>query len=225
MNYLYLLLETFAVMSLMLILYVAYKKNGLYFFIAIFSSLFSIVIGRHVEIMSFDVNVGIALIMGIFICSNIIIQRFGIDEVKKIVLTFIFSYVISFLFTFLVSYINCSDYNLLSNYYYDEVFGYNFGFFRIFMVGLLVIPLILIMNSYIYYFYRRTQNKLWLSNILSLFITQFIHSILFVLFAYIGSYNAFNLFGMILVRYLVMIIIGIIGLLPVYVIVKMKDGR
>ena len=53
-------------------------------------------------------------------------------------------------------------------------------------------------------------------------IIQMIESIIFVLFAYIGEFDFTLLFGMIVIRYLIKIIISIIGLIPFYMIIKMR---
>ena len=52
---------------------------------------------------------------------------------------------------------------------------------------------------------------------------QMLESIIFVIISYIGEFDFTLLFGMIVIRYLIKIMIGMIGLIPVYTIVKMKD--
>lgn len=223
MNYMYLLLETFIVMLFMITSYMVYKKNGLYFFIGASSVIFSIVMSKLVSYLSFETNVGLALLMGIFICANIIIQRFGVDETVRIIKTFLFSYILSFIILNMVGMIALSSYNFDVSNYYNDIFGYNLESIRVFLSGLIVVPVILFMSGKVYYYFRRTQNKLWFSNLGTLFTIQFIQSLLFIFLSYVGGYSALELFGMVVVRYLIMVVVGIIGLIPVYIIVKMKD--
>lgn len=58
------------------------------------SSIASIIMFKTIDLFSFQVNLGIPIIMGLFICNNIIIQRFGIDEVKRIMTTSGIAYVV-----------------------------------------------------------------------------------------------------------------------------------
>lgn len=223
MNYIYLLLEIFIVMLFMVVLYMLYKKNGLYFFIGTISVVLSIVMSKLVSYLSFETNVGLALLMGLFICSNIIVQRFGVDEIGRIIKTFLFGYVLSFIILNMVGIIASGSCNFEVSNYYNDIFSYNLESIRVFLSGLVVVPVILYMSGKIYYYFRRTQNKLWFSNLGTLFTIQFIQSLLFVFIAYVGSYSAIELFGMVVVRYLIMVVVGIIGLVPVYMIVKIRD--
>ena len=50
-----------------------------------------------------------------------------------------------------------------------------------------------------------------------------LESIIFVLLGYLGDVSFTLIFGMIVIRYLIKIVISVIGLVPVYMIVKMKD--
>ena len=74
----------------------------------------------------------------------------------------------------------------------------------------------------IYYYIRRIKNNLVFSNIGSILIIQFIEAILFVLVAYMGSFQIVEIFGMIVIRYLLKLLVGILGLVPVFTITKMK---
>ena len=67
------------------------------------------------------------------------------------------------------------------------------------------------------------KNNIIFNNVGSILVVLFIESIIFVSIAHIGNYTVVELFGMIVIRYLIKIMIGMIGLIPVYTIVKMKD--
>ena len=70
---------------------------------------------------------------------------------------------------------------------------------------------------------EEVKNILWFSNITSSLIVQMLESIIFVLLGYLGDVSFTLIFGMIVIRYLIKIVISVIGLVPVYMIVKMKD--
>ena len=222
MNYIYLLVEVILVFIFMVLFYRFGKKDGLFVYIGFMSALLSIIMFKSIDILSFEIDLGIPVLMGIFICSNIIIQRYGIDEIKYIIKSFIIPYMLITIILSLTSLIYSSEYNMVTNDAFDSLFGYNLDNLRLLVSGLLSIGFMLWYNAYIYYYIRKNKNKYWFSNIGSILIIQFIESIIFVLISYIGSFEFDMLFGMIVVRYLLKVIIGIISLLPVSVILKMK---
>lgn len=223
MNYLYLLVEIILVFLLMVLFYKYGKKDGLFLYIGLMASIFSVIMFKTIDILSFQINLGLPIIMGIFMANNVIIQRYGLDEIKRIIYTFVFSYVFTIVILGLISLINPSDYNMGSSNSFDELFGYNLGNLRCFIGGLLSIGFMLWCNGEIYYYIRRSRNKLIFSNIGSILIVQFMESIIFVLISYLGLYDSILIFGMIVIRYLLKVIIGVFGLFPVYLVVKMKD--
>lgn len=223
MNYIYILIEIILVFLLMIISYKARKKDGLFTYLGFMSSMISVVIFKSVDIFSFEIDLAIPLIMGLFIVSNIIIQRYGIDEVKRIIRTFIFSYMVTIIILCLTGLMTGSKFNLLSNTIYDGLFGYNLDNLRLLVSGFLSISFMLWYNAYIYYYIKKSKNKYLFSNIGSILIVQFIESILFVLIAYIGTFDFNMIFGMIVVRYLVKVVIGVISLLPFGIVLKMKS--
>ena len=124
---------------------------------------------------------------------------------------------------FLLSLYLGSGYEVNINSVFDGLFGYSIGSFRIFIGGFISLIFMLWCNSYIYYYVRRSKNILWFSNITSSLIVQMLESIIFVLLGYLGDVSFTLIFGMIVIRYLIKIVISVIGLVPVYMIVKMKD--
>lgn len=223
MNYLYLLIEVIIVFFLMILFYRVGKKEGLFIYIALMSSILSIVMFKVFDILSFQINFGLPIIMGIFTANNIIIQRYGLDEIKRIIYTFGFSYILTMIIMNLVSLMTSSEYNIISNNSFDQLFGYNLVNLRCFVGGFISIGFMLWFNGEVYYYIRRDKNKLIFSNIGSILIIQFIESMIFVVICYLGLYDIILIFGMIVIRYLLKVVIGVVGLLPVYLLVKMKD--
>ena len=218
MNYIYILLEVLIVFLLMIFSYKYGKKDGLYVYIGFMSAIGSIIVGT-VDILSFQVSIGIPIIMGIFICSNVIIQRYGIDEVKRILYTYGASYIISFILIGLVSLI------IPSNNVFDLLFGYNLNNVRCFIGTFISIMIMIWIGSGIYYSLRKSKNMLIISNVVTSFVISFIESLICILIAYTGNFSGIELFGMISIRYVFEVIVSIIGLIPVYILVKYLDKK
>ena len=223
MNYIYILIEVVLVFLLMIISYKFGKKDGLFTYLGFMASMVGIVIFKSIDILSFEIDLAIPLLMGIFIVSNIIVQKYGIDEIKRIIKIFIFPYLITTVILCLTSLMTGSEFNLLSNNIYDSLFGYNLDNLRLLVSAFLSIGFMLWYNAYVYYYIRKSKNKYIFSNTGSILIVQFIESIIFVLIAYVGIFDFNMLFGMIVVRYLVKVVIGVISLLPFGIILKMKS--
>lgn len=222
MNYIYLITQVILIFGLMVLFYRFGKKDGLFTYIGFMASVLSIIMFKSIDILSFEVDVGIPIVMAIFICSNIIIQRYGIDEIGKIIKCFVIPFILTIVLLALTSLISSSEYNTPTNNAFDSLFGYNLDNLRLVVSGLLSIGFMLWYNGYIYYSIRKSKNKYLFSNIGSMLIIQFIESIIFVLIAYVGEFEINMLFGMIVIRYLIKVVIGVIGLIPVSVILKMK---
>lgn len=223
MNVIFLLLEIIISFGLMILFYRFEKKDGLFMCIGLFSAIYSIIMFKTIDIFSFQVNLGIPILISIFLLSNVIIHRYGLDEIKRIIIVFGIFYITPVIIISLLSFLNNSNYNLVSNMAFNELFGYNFNSVRLFIASVISIPLMIWINSEVYYVIRKSRNSLILSNIFSMLFIQFIGSLIFILISYIGTYDSLLIFGMIVIRYLLMICIGIVGLIPVSMLVKMKD--
>lgn len=223
MNYIFLLMEVITVFLLMIAFYKVGKKDGLYIYIGLISSILSIILVGNIDILSFQVSIGVPLIMGLFISSNIIIHRFGLDEVKRILYTFGVTYIFTFIIICLASFLHLDEYIVSANSMFDFLFGYNLNNLRSFVGNLISIMVMISIGSGIYYSLRKNKNILILSNVVTAFVISFIESLIFVLISYVGTFTAIELFGMVSIRYIFEVIIGIIGLIPVYILVKFID--
>lgn len=223
MNYVYLLIEIVLIFLLLVLFYKFGKKDGLFLYIGFMSAVLSLVMFKSIDIFSFEVDLGIPILMGIFTCSNIIVQRYGIDEIKLIIKSFIIPYILTIVVLCLTSLTSSSEYNLITNNSFNSLFGYNLDNLRLLVSGILSIGFMLWYNAYVYYYIRKNKNRYIFSNIGSILMVHFIESIIFVLIAYIGSFEFNMLFGMIVIRYLLKVVIGVISLIPVSIIMKMKS--
>lgn len=222
MNYIYLAVEVVFMFLFMVLFYKFGKKLGLFIYISFMSAVLSTVMFKSIDILSFEMDLGIPIIMAIFVCSNIIVQKYGIDEIKDIIKSFVIPYVLNTFVLGLTSLIFSSEYNFAVNDAFNSLFGYNLDNLRLLVSGFLSIGFMLWYNAYIYFYIRKSKNKVLFSNIGSILIVQFIESIIFVLIAYIGKFDFTMLFGMIVIRYLLKVLIGFVSVLPVNIILKMK---
>lgn len=222
MNYLYLLLESFVVFIFLYLFNKRGKKEGLFIYIGFMASLLSVVMFKLINIISFPINFGLPIVMGIFTANNIIIQRYGLDEVKKIISYFGICYVSTIAIICLCSFVNSNEYDVITNNAFNNIFGYNLINVRIFIGELLSMGFMLWYNGEVYYYIRKNKNSLLFSNIGSMLVIQFIESLIFIIISYSGIYDIIMLFGMIVVRYLIKVLIGVVGLVPVMLVNRVK---
>lgn len=223
MNYVILLVISLIVLSLIYLFYKINKKDGLYVCMALFSIFLGIISFRLINILSFDINVSIAVIVGILAINNVIIHRYGMDEVKRIIGTFIVTYAVACIIMLISTFMTSSEYNLISNENYNTLFGNNLDNIKYFIGSLVSICLLLYFDSSIYDYIRKNKNNIAFNNIGGMLISLLLESIIFVILTRIGSFNIVEIFGMIVIRYLMEVILGLISLLPIYWLVKKKD--
>lgn len=223
MNYIYLLIEVILIYLLMILFYRFGKKDGLFLYIGLMSSVLAISMFELIDIFSFQIDLVIPLIMGIFICSNIIMQRYGLDETKKIIKFFAVPYLVVTIMIGFFALLSTSEYTVTSGSNFNNLFNYDLSSFRIMIGYLLSIGLMLWYNGYMYYYIRKNKNRLLFSNIGTTLIIQFVESIIFVVISYFGEFDINVIFSIIIIRYLLKVIMGIIGLIPINIIIKMKD--
>lgn len=221
MNYIVLSTEVILIFTLIFLSYKLGKKDGLYLTISLFSSIICVMLFKIINMFDFDINMGIPFIVGILILNNIIIHRYGFDELKRIMSTFGISYIITYIIIMITSIMTSSE--LVSSNSYDVLFGYDLYNIRYFISGLLSIGMIIWMGSNIYNDIRKNKNSIVFNNIGSILIVLFVESIIFVTISHVGNYSMVELFGMIVIRYLIEVIIGLFGLIPIYFTSRRKD--
>lgn len=223
MNCLLMGLEVILFFFFMIIFYKINKKDGLYLYIALISSLLSIIVIGSIDVLSFKISVGIPLVVCLFLCNNVIIERYGLDEVKKILYTFGFSFGLPIIILSLGSLASNYCYGLCGNYIYDSLFGYSFSNFRCVISTFISIIFMIWIGSGIYYSFKKNRNMFVISNIVTSFVIFFVESLIFVFISSAGSFTLVELFGMISVTYIIEIIISVLGIVPVCVLVKYID--
>lgn len=223
MNYVCLFLEMVLIYLLMIIFYRIDKKDSLYLYMGLMSSVLCFALLGTIEVISFNVNMGIPVIMGIFISSNVIVHRYGVDEVKRILCTFGVCYFVTSMFMILFSCMNRYGLDIGSSSISDLLFRLDLSNIRIMVGGFISILSMLWIGSGIYYSVRKNRNVFVMSNMISSLVVAFIESMIFVFMVHLGSFKLIELFGMISVRYLLEIILGFMGLIPTYILIKIID--
>ena len=220
MNYLYLMIEILLVIGLSFVSYKIGKKEGLFIYIGIMASVLSIIVCSSIDILLFEVTMGLPIVMGIFMISNVIIHRYGLDELVKIIKVFCVSSVVTYILLALLSL--TSNIELFSNSY-NELFGYNLFNIRLVISEVISIALMLFINGQVYYYVRHNRNNFMICNIGSILSVQFILSMIYIIISYTGVNSLIEIFGMIVISYLCKVVIGLIYLYPASILTKMKE--
>ncbi len=203
----------------LLLLSKKYKKEGIYIFAIIATFLSCLLNLKQISIMNVSVPIGFGITTAIIIGLNILIQQNGKEETNNYLLIILISAIASYLFLSISSMINESEYNLLANKSFDNIFTSNT---RIYIALTISLLLSLYLDSKLYYIIKKLQNKIILSNVFSIIIIEFFENIIFVLFAYLFDYKALDLILCIIFRYMIKTIIGLIGTIPLYIANKNK---
>ncbi len=204
----------------LLLIYKKYKKEGLSYFIFILAILSSIILLKTVDIITFEVNLGLVFNILIFIGFNIIVQKHGPRETNKLMMMIFLGLIIGVIFLIIFSNLEGSNFNLLTNKSYDYVFG---NALRIVIAGTLSLMGALSFNSILYYELRKIKNKIYISNILSTIISQFIECTLFITIAYLFKVNLSYMLKLIVGRYILKAVIGLIGTSVIYIAYRVKE--
>lgn len=220
MNYILIILEIILLFTSILLTVKKIGKNGLYYLIIIFLILSSLMSLKQIEIFGLEICSGFILSIGVFICTNILIQQHGIVELKKIITTNILTLMLFYGMLLLSCIFQGSDINFYANATYDYIFLSNIN---LYIASIISMTVSLYIDGYIYYFIKRIKNKIWISNILSMIISQFINVIILILIAYLFKLHILELIILLIVSYLVRIIVGSISTIVIYLSMKIKS--
>lgn len=215
-----LIFETLLCFITQTFLYKHYKTKGLYAYtvVALFLTCFMSL--KTITLYNYDINLGIVPFITIFISSNIIVQKQGSEATKPLILTLISTSVVSFIIIYLVKLMNPSDINLFTSASYDNIFNNSL---RMYFANIVTILYSLLLNSKLYYYLKKMKNNILISNLFTNIIIQFIASILFGFIAYIFIKELIDIIKIIMIRYLLSLIIGIIGIIPVFITKKVTE--
>lgn len=217
-----LIIELILCLSMIVILYKKYKKIGLYAYCSVAFILAAIMSLKTITMYNYDVNLGIIPLVTIFTVSNILIQKYGPEESKTLLLICIASLIFSFVILYTIGIMNPSNINLFASASYDNIFN---GSIRIYFALLVTTLYSLLLNINLYYYLKKMKNNILISNLFSTIIIQFIAAILFGLIANIFTKEIVEIIKIIMVRYLVSLCVGIISTSIIYItnFIKQKE--
>lgn len=214
MNLLFLLIEVILSYIILLFVYKKYKEEGIYIWIIVILLISSIMSIKSIEINNVNIALGIGVSSSIYIANNILIQKKGTEHMKKITTIML---IISFIFICLLilsSGLQISDYNNISNLMYNNVIFSNIKFI---IANVISIITAIYINNFLYYELRKVKNKIWISNIFSSLIFAFVESIIFVLITKFINGSLYVVMMTIVIRYILRLIILIIGTDVIYI--------
>ena len=174
MNELILLIEIIVTFSALIIANKLYGKNGLYFWLIISIITSTILSVKTVIIFNYEVSLGIVPYVSNFICMNILVQKYGTEQNKKIVICSIMSLIFSYLLIVMLNNYNIGYINLENNEAFINVFKLDIIKCIAFVIAYIAS---ILANIELYYQIRKTKNKIWISNFIS---TIIIHAIFMV---------------------------------------------
>ena len=211
--------ETILCYIAFVVLYKKYKTNGLYIF-AIFATFIACVMNlKTIEIMNIGVPLGFGITTSIVLAGNLITQRQGLEEIKNYILIILITGVVAFGTLNLSGMLNSSEYNYLANKAYDNIFVYNI---RMYLALIISTVTSVYLSTNLFYTIKRIKNKIILSNIFSIIITEFFENIIFVLIAYLFEYKGIDIILCIIFRYTIKSVIGMFGTIPLYIANKLN---
>ena len=198
----------------LIILFKKYQTDGIYTF-GIIATVLSCIVGlKKITIMDISLPLGFGIATTLIIGGNMLTQKRGPDALKNYLILILLTFLISFSFITLSSLLEDSNYNYFANKSYNSIFTLNLKY----CLGLILSTIIAIwLSSKLYYLLKRIQNKIILSNLFSIIITEFVENIIFMIIVYIGEAKPLEIGLGIVFRYTIKTIIGIFGTIPLYI--------
>lgn len=213
-------IELIACIIFILFLYKKYTSLGLYIYTIASMILTCLMSLKTITIYDYDLNLGIIPFVTIFIVSNILIQKKGPEEMKTHLLVILSTTILSFIILLLVSLMASSKIALFTNASYDNIFDNSI---RLLFASIVTMLYSLILNNKLYFYLKRMKNNIFISNVFSIIIIQFIASILFGIIAYTFVKDTIDIIKLIMVRYLLSLVVGLIGTIPIYITKYIKE--
>ena len=215
-----LIIEMLICFITLIVMYKKSKTEGLYLYSIILAFLSTFMSLKQIPIYDYDINLGLIPFIMIFTTFNIVIQKKGVEETKKLLLVVIGSVLISYIIMLLVGYMNASNINLFTSASYDNIFSNSI---RIYFAGIVTLLYSLLLNNKLYYYLKIMKNNILISNIFSSIIIQFVSSIIFGLVAFGFVLEFIDIIKIIMIRYLMSLIIAILSTILIYITKYIKE--
>ena len=207
-----LIIELIICIIAIVILYKNYHLVGLYAYTIMSIILSCMMSFKMITIYNYDMNLGIIPLVTIFIVANIISQKIGPEETKKHLLLTVVVLTVSYIILLLIKLMSASKIGLFTSASYNNIFDNSL---RIIFANIVTILYSLILNNKLYYYLKRMKNNIIISNIFSTIIIQFISSILFGIIAYTFIKEPIDIVKIIMIRYLVSLVVGLVGTIAI----------
>ena len=214
MNYILIFVEMLLSYLILVILHKKYKIDGLYYYIIMATILSNIMLLNTIDILTYPLSVGFGITSSIIIATNILTHKKGPSELSKLIITIIISSIISYSLLTLSSYMEISYTNKYTNIAYSIIFKNNI---RMYLANTISLIISVYLSTKLYYIIKKIKNKIWISNILTVIIVEFIEAVIFTLIAYMFSTKVIDLIMISVIRYVIRLLIEVIGTAVIYI--------
>ena len=209
-------------MSLAVILFKLFKKQGLYLLIAVNIILANIQVVKVVELFGFSATLGNILYGSIFFSTDILSDVYGKKEARKGVIIGFISLLLMTLYMQLTLYIKPANFEeaQMIQSSLESIFSL---IPRIALGSLVAYLISQYTDVFIFHLVKAKtgEKKLWLRNNISTMISQFIDSIIFVFIAFLGLYSMDILWEILITTYLFKWIVAAIDTPFIYLAKRM----
>lgn len=214
MNYILIIIEVFLSYLTLLLFHKKFKLDGIYYYIVMATILSNIMLLNTIDILTYPISVGFGITSSIVIATIILTHKRGPSELSKLIITIIISSIISYSYLTLSSYMGISDTNKYTNISYSIIFKNNI---RIYLANTISLILSIYLSTKLYHTMKQIKNKIWISNIFTTVIVEFIESIIFCVIAYTFSLKVIDLIMVIVIRYVIRALIECLGTTVIYI--------
>lgn len=213
-NLILIISETLVCYIGIIILNKKYKTDGLYVYGIIATFMSCIMSLKQIDLLNVKIPIGFGVTMSLFIAGNIITQNRGTEAIKTYITLIIVTALVSCCFLNLSGVLEASKYNEYANKSYDKIFEYNL---RVYFANIISVLVSVFLGSKLYYTMKKINNRIIISNIFSIVIIEVLENILFILIGYLFDFEIMNLLLALIFRYMIKLIIGIFGTIPIYI--------
>lgn len=214
MNYVLIIVEMLLSYLTLLLFHKKFKLDGIYYFIIMATILSNIMLLNTIDILTYPISVGFGITSSIIISAIILTHKKGPNEITKLIITIIISSIISYSYLTLSSYMGISDINKYTNTSYSIIFKNNI---RIYLANTISLIVNIYLATKLYHTIKQIKNKIWISNIFTIVIVEFIEAIVFCIIAYAFSLKVIDLIMIIVIRYVIRTLIECIGTAVIYI--------
>lgn len=206
MNEILFFLTIIITLSLVIISYKLFSKNGLYAWIALATIIANIEVSKCIDMFGLSVTLGNVIYGSVFLATDLISEIYGGKEARKAVYVGLFAMIV---FTILsqISLVYIPNEEDTVSYLMELLYGFMPRICISSMVSYLISN---ILDTYIFDWIKNKFPKhLWLRNNGSTMISQLIDSILFNALAFMGVFTYKTLIEIIITTYILKLIIAI----------------